>query len=176
VLTNGSGFPAALVRAHDRGVDVRVIADRRTPCACQEGVSALAAAGIPVWIDTRARVAHEKALIIDRRVTIMGSYNFSAGAALDSEDLNVVTSEEVADEYASYWQTRQAASVRFAHSPMVPTTIECSALGASAFRLRSVQSYSKQRSYADRPRKFGTGSQLLHIMTILTKQQPYDIS
>jgi PLD-like domain len=41
-----------------------------------------------VWIDARARLAHEKALIIDRRVTIMGSYNFSAGAARNSEDLN----------------------------------------------------------------------------------------
>jgi hypothetical protein len=38
----------------------------------QEGVDALAAAGIPVWIDVRARVAHEKALIIDRGVTITG--------------------------------------------------------------------------------------------------------
>jgi hypothetical protein len=28
-----------------------------------------AAAGIPIWIDARARVAHDKALIIDRRVT-----------------------------------------------------------------------------------------------------------
>jgi phosphatidylserine/phosphatidylglycerophosphate/cardiolipin synthase-like enzyme len=113
MLTNGSGFPAALVRAHDRGVDVRLIADRLTPCTRQEGVSALAAAGIPVWIDDRARVAHEKALIIDRRVTIMGSYNFSAGAALDSEDLNVVTSDEVAETYAKHWQARQATSVRF---------------------------------------------------------------
>jgi phosphatidylserine/phosphatidylglycerophosphate/cardiolipin synthase-like enzyme len=113
VLTEGSGFPAALVRAHDRGVDVRLIADRWTPCTRQEGVSALGAAGIPIWIDDRARVAHEKALIIDRRVTIMGSYNFSAGAARNSEDLNVVTSSEVAETYALHWQARQAASVRF---------------------------------------------------------------
>jgi len=61
---------------------------------------ALAAAGIPIWIDARARVAHEKALIIDRRVTIMGSYNWSKGAASNSEDLNVVTSSEVAEAYA----------------------------------------------------------------------------
>jgi phosphatidylserine/phosphatidylglycerophosphate/cardiolipin synthase-like enzyme len=81
---------------------VRVIADRRTPCARQEGISALAAAGIPIWIDDLARVAHEKAFITDRRVTIMGSYNFSAVAALDSEDLNVVTSEEVAEAYARH--------------------------------------------------------------------------
>jgi phosphatidylserine/phosphatidylglycerophosphate/cardiolipin synthase-like enzyme len=66
-----------------------------------------------IWIDARAKVAHEKALIIDRRVTIMGSYNWSKGAASNSEDLNVVISSEVAEAYAKHWQARQAASVRF---------------------------------------------------------------
>src|SRR5271166_5385156 len=63
---------------------------------------ALAAAGIPIWIDARATVAHEKALIIDRRVTIMGSYNWSKGAASNSEDLNLVTSPEVGQTYARH--------------------------------------------------------------------------
>jgi phosphatidylserine/phosphatidylglycerophosphate/cardiolipin synthase-like enzyme len=113
VLTEGSGIPAALVRAHARGVDVRLIADRSAPCEQQEGIDLLADAGIPVWIDARARLAHEKALIIDRRVTIMGSYNWSKGAARNSEDLNVVTSPEVAASYAAHWQARQAVSIRF---------------------------------------------------------------
>jgi hypothetical protein len=43
----------------------------------------------------------------------MGSYNFSAGAARNSEDLNVVTSAEVAAAYAAHWQARQAGAVRF---------------------------------------------------------------
>jgi len=51
---------------------------------------------------------------VDRRVTIMGSYNFSAAAARDTEELNVVTSPEVAEAYAAHWQARQAISVRFA--------------------------------------------------------------
>jgi phosphatidylserine/phosphatidylglycerophosphate/cardiolipin synthase-like enzyme len=113
VLTKGSGIPAALIRAKERGVDVRLVADRWTPCARQQGLTALAAVGVPIWIDARARIAHEKALIIDRSVTIMGSYNFSAGAALDSEDLNVVTSPELAEAYALHWQARQAISLRF---------------------------------------------------------------
>ena len=74
----------------------------------------MVAAGIPVWIDTRARIAHEKALVIDRCVTIEGSYNFSAGAAFNSEDLNVVTSPDVAADYARHWLARQSVSVRFA--------------------------------------------------------------
>jgi phosphatidylserine/phosphatidylglycerophosphate/cardiolipin synthase-like enzyme len=43
----------------------------------------------------------EKRCFIDRRLTIMGSYNFSAGADRNSEDLNIVTSAEVAETYAS---------------------------------------------------------------------------
>jgi phosphatidylserine/phosphatidylglycerophosphate/cardiolipin synthase-like enzyme len=113
-LTTGSGIPAALIRAHDRRVEVRLVADRRAPCDLQEGIAALAAAGIPIWIDVRARIAHEKALIIDRGVTIMGSYNWTKGAASNSEDLNVVTSSEVAETYARHWQARQAVSIRFA--------------------------------------------------------------
>jgi len=113
VLTEGSGIPAALIRAHGRGVDVRLVADRRAPCDLQEGLDGVAAAGIPVWIDAGARMAHEKALIIDSRVTVMGSYNWSKGTARNSEYLNVVTSEEIAQAYAGHWRARQAVSVRF---------------------------------------------------------------
>jgi phosphatidylserine/phosphatidylglycerophosphate/cardiolipin synthase-like enzyme len=113
-FTTGSGIPGALIRARDRGVAVSVIADKWTPCEQNEGLTPLVSAGIPVWIDARARIAHEKALIVDRRVTVMGSYNWSAGAAWNSEDMNVVTSPEVAEAYAAHWQVRQAGSVRFA--------------------------------------------------------------
>jgi hypothetical protein len=48
----------------------------------------------PDRIDARAR---SLALIIDHRVTIMGSNNWSKGAASNSKDLNAVTSSEVAE-------------------------------------------------------------------------------
>ena len=56
--------------------------------------------------------AHEKALIIDRSVTIMGSYNWSKGAASNSEVLNLVT-PEVAETYAKHLEARHATSVQF---------------------------------------------------------------
>jgi phosphatidylserine/phosphatidylglycerophosphate/cardiolipin synthase-like enzyme len=107
---------------HARGVDIRPVADGRAPCDLQEGVSALAAAGMPVWIDARARVAHEKALIIDRRVAIMGSYNWAKGAASNSEDLTVVTSAEVAETLAGengarYWRVCLKLTSRDAMPP-----------------------------------------------------------
>jgi hypothetical protein len=53
-------------------------AEKWTPCEQKQGLSPLAAAGIPVWIEARARIAHEEALIIDPNASIMGSYSFSA--------------------------------------------------------------------------------------------------
>jgi len=35
----------------------------------------LASAGVSVWIDDRARLAHAKTMVIDGAVTLQGSYN-----------------------------------------------------------------------------------------------------
>jgi phospholipase D len=59
-LTVGSGVVGALIRAKERGADVRVVADREAPCGRGSGIDPLAAAGVPVWIDDRARIAHAK--------------------------------------------------------------------------------------------------------------------
>ena len=48
-LTTGSGIVEALLRAKGRGVDVRLIADRTTPCPATNGIGPLAAAGMPIW-------------------------------------------------------------------------------------------------------------------------------
>jgi phosphatidylserine/phosphatidylglycerophosphate/cardiolipin synthase-like enzyme len=77
-LTTGSGIVGALVRAKERGVDVRLIADRTTPCERGSGIEPLAAAGVPIWIDAQARIAHAKTMVIDDAVTLTGSMNWTA--------------------------------------------------------------------------------------------------
>jgi phosphatidylserine/phosphatidylglycerophosphate/cardiolipin synthase-like enzyme len=47
-LTTGPGIVEALVRAKERGVDVRLIADKTTPYERASGIEPLAAAGVPV--------------------------------------------------------------------------------------------------------------------------------
>jgi phospholipase D len=61
-LTVGSGIVGALIRAKERGVDVEVIADRTAPCGRASGIDPLAAAGVPIWIDRQARIAHAKTM------------------------------------------------------------------------------------------------------------------
>jgi len=113
-LTTGSGIVEALVRAKGRGVDVRLIADKTTPCPHTSGIEPLAAAGVPVWIDAQTRIAHAKTMVIDGAVTLMGSMNWTRGAAANSEDLNLVSSEAVAAAHAAHWHARLAVSVRYA--------------------------------------------------------------
>ena len=112
-LTTGSGIVEALVRAKERGVDVRLIADKTTPCRRASGIGALTAAGVPIWIDDQPRIAHAKTMVIDGAVTLMGSYNWTTGAAQNSEDLNLVSSPTVAAAYAAHWRERLAVSIRF---------------------------------------------------------------
>ena len=112
-LTTGSGIVEALLRAHRRGVDVKLIADKTTPCGRNSGVDPLAGAGVQIWIDNRARIAHVKTMVIDGALTLNGSYNWTRGAAANSEDLNLVASPAVAEAYAAHWRERQARSLRF---------------------------------------------------------------
>ena len=109
----GSGIVEALVRAKERGVDVRLIADKTTPCERGSGIEPLSAAGVPIWIDDQARVAHAKTMVIDGAVTLMGSMNWTHGAAVNSEDLNLVSCPAIAAAYTAHWHKRLAVSVRF---------------------------------------------------------------
>jgi phosphatidylserine/phosphatidylglycerophosphate/cardiolipin synthase-like enzyme len=70
-------------------------------------------AGASVWIDGGVRIARAKAMVIDGKVTLVGSMNWSKGAALNSENLNLVVSPEVAETYAAHWRQRLSASVSF---------------------------------------------------------------
>jgi phospholipase D len=113
-LTTNSRTVDALVRAKQRGVDVRLIADRTTPCERNSGINPLARAGIPIWIDHGARIAHSKSMVIDNQVTLTGSMNWTGGAAQNSENLNLVASKIIAAAYAGHWHQRLALSLPYA--------------------------------------------------------------
>jgi phosphatidylserine/phosphatidylglycerophosphate/cardiolipin synthase-like enzyme len=104
-LTTGSGIVEALVRAKERGVDDRLIADRATPCERGSGIEPLAAADVPIWIDDQART-HAKTMVIDGAVTLTGSMNWTRGRATNSEELNLISSPAIAAAYADHWQQR----------------------------------------------------------------------
>lgn len=101
----------ALVDAKERGVDVRVILDKSQKSERYSSVTFLANAGIPVWIDDKVAIAHNKVMIIDRETVVTGSFNFTRSAQeRNAENLLILRDAELAGLYERNWRSRQAVS------------------------------------------------------------------
>lgn len=106
VYLAGYGFTnkeiaAALRRAHDRGVRVRVVLDRSNATARYSGATYLANAGIDVRIDYHYPIMHHKFIVSDDNIAF-GSMNFTqAGDAKNAENFNLFHgAPKLAEEYA----------------------------------------------------------------------------
>jgi phosphatidylserine/phosphatidylglycerophosphate/cardiolipin synthase-like enzyme len=116
VRVQAYGFSAppiilALAAARARGVDVAVILDRSDAGRLCERDGALLAAGVPVWIDHLPGIAHNKVIVIDRRIVIGGSYNYTVSAERrNAENVTFIESEPVAARFLANWASRQAAA------------------------------------------------------------------
>ncbi len=113
-----------LVAARQRGIDVRVLVDARqhaeTPASLLQH---LAKNGIPVWLESRYRHAHNKVMVVDARtarsVIITGSYNFTWSAQhLNAENLLILRAyPTLAARYADNWLRHQADAEPFRPVP-----------------------------------------------------------
>ena len=70
----------AVADAHGRGVKVRVVLDKSQRGERYTSATFLKNQGVPVWIDDRHAIAHNKVMLIDGQVLITGSFNFSKSA------------------------------------------------------------------------------------------------
>lgn len=103
---------AAIIAARRRGVAVTLIVDKVSAHQRGERVTAVEAAGIPVYVDERPRIAHNKVMVIDDRTVITGSFNFSASAeCCNAENVLIVHSRVLAAAYAANFTRRLAVSV-----------------------------------------------------------------
>lgn len=109
----------ALIGAKNRGVDVEVILDQNVdfvnrghPSDWEAEIKSTRAfkrlkdAGIKVYYDEPARYTHAKAVIIDKRIVILGSTNWSESAFDNSIETDVlVNSAGLAEEILKYLKT-----------------------------------------------------------------------
>lgn len=70
----------ALVAAHKRGVVVKAVLDKSNETTQYTGATFLANAGIPVLVDGRHAIAHNKIMVIDSATVVTGSFNFTKAA------------------------------------------------------------------------------------------------
>jgi phosphatidylserine/phosphatidylglycerophosphate/cardiolipin synthase-like enzyme len=101
----------ALVDAEKRGVKVRVILDKSQRTEKYSEADFLIHAGVPTWIDAKHAIAHNKIMIIDGKIILTGSFNFTKAAEDDNaENLLVIQDPALAAKYTANWQAHLSHS------------------------------------------------------------------
>ncbi len=91
----------ALIGAFKRGVKVRVIMEERNVDKYSE-YEKLVKAGVPVKLDDNSALMHNKFMVIDGKVVLTGSFNYTNSAdKRNDENLVVIVSPQVASSYES---------------------------------------------------------------------------
>ena len=105
----------ALIEAEKRGVDVEVILDKSQEQARGTEADVISENGIPTYIDSAYRIAHDKVMIIDGIRVITGSFNFTKSAEVyNAENLLVISNDPpLADQYKQSWNKHLAQSHPF---------------------------------------------------------------
>lgn len=105
----------AVVRAHKRGIDVRVIVDKSQVSEKYTAATFLKNQGIPVWIDSKPAIAHSKVLILDQEAIFTGSFNFTRSAQARNAENGIVIQGDarVVKAYTENWQKRLRVSSPF---------------------------------------------------------------
>lgn len=114
----------ALVLAHRRGVDVRVILDsRQTRSNIRYNPAVfLSDNGIPVRLDAAHAIAHNKVLVIDDKTVVTGSFNFTKAAEeKNAENLLILRENpDLAALYRQNWEYHWDHSEDFRAQTLAP--------------------------------------------------------
>ena len=103
----------ALIGAANRGVDVRVVVDRKHNVVDdpkrigREALDALVAGGVVVRANGAHRLHHDKFMVVDECHVQTGSWNYAESAKRNSENVVVLwNSPAAAKAYLAHWQSR----------------------------------------------------------------------
>ncbi|AXF85099.1 Phospholipase D [Ephemeroptericola cinctiostellae] len=123
LLTDDS-ITHALMAAHQRKVDVRVLLDAvRTQQASGSDANALSHAGINVKLENRYENAHNKVIVIDAglpsAVLLTGSYNFTYTAAKKNAEnlLMIRNAPDVVTRYVNNWMAHDKEAIPYVPAP-----------------------------------------------------------
>lgn len=102
----------ALLDAKKRGVMIEVILDKSQFKAEKYSVSKfLRNRDVPVWIDAKPTIAHNKVMIVDQGAVITGSFNFTRAAReKNAENVLIIQDEQLAQKYFENWSIRKKHS------------------------------------------------------------------
>jgi len=102
----------AILNAYKRKVDVKVILDKSQVTQKYSSAAFLENQKIPLWIDYKPTIAHNKVIIIDGHIVITGSFNFTKAAQEKNvENVLIIDSKKLAEIYTKYWNERLEQSM-----------------------------------------------------------------
>jgi phosphatidylserine/phosphatidylglycerophosphate/cardiolipin synthase-like enzyme len=111
-LTNG------LIEAKKRGVDVEILLDKSNEVERYSELHVFLESGLAPLIDSHHAIAHNKIMIIDRRILITGSFNFTNQAEHENaENLLIIKGhpeliKAYCQNYAAHKSHSQPAQVK----------------------------------------------------------------
>jgi phosphatidylserine/phosphatidylglycerophosphate/cardiolipin synthase-like enzyme len=114
VLVQAYGFThnaiaQALLRAHQRGVRVAVLLDQKSSSTNRYVIDLLQSNQVELRFDGEHAIAHNKVMVIDQRIVVTGSFNFTNSAdTRNAENLLVLESPSLAARYQANWQNHWA--------------------------------------------------------------------
>ncbi len=96
----------ALIAAHDRGVDVEVVADKSQRKSKASKIPVLRQHSIATRINDHYHILHDKFMVIDGAVLELGSFNYTASAEnSNAENVLVIhDSPAVVADYDRQWR------------------------------------------------------------------------
>ncbi len=104
----------ALLAAHRRGVKVEVILDRENTGNPNSLIHLLYENGISIYIDDKHAIAHNKIMILDGKVVLTGSANFTKAASeSNAENGLVIKNNRIAVQYVLNWELHKKHSSSF---------------------------------------------------------------
>ena len=90
----------ALIAAHNRGVEVRVVLEAESAEMRGSEYQRLKEAGVDIRLDGNPALMHHKFMVIDEHIVVTGSYNWSRAAEeANDENLVAILSEDVAKQF-----------------------------------------------------------------------------
>jgi len=110
---------SALLVAHKRGVKIYVVVDKSQRTEKYTSATFLANQGIPVRIDAKHSIQHNKVLIIDQQHIQTGSYNYSSAADRSNAENAIViwANPQLAQLYLvdwmKHWEHAEAYPVKY---------------------------------------------------------------
>lgn len=101
----------ALISAHKRKVKVVILLDKSNENGKGSSLSMLVNSGIPVYLDCKHAIAHNKIIIIDSKTVFTGSFNFTAAAEKSNAENSLeLTDPKLAEVYTGNWNAHKEHS------------------------------------------------------------------